>query len=545
MLTASSGAGQTGRAPSDRPRPQARNRRRILCVFPRYAHSFGTFDHAFPLVSVKAFMPPQGILLIAAYLPAEWEVRFVDENIAAATDADYNWADAVFVTGMHVQSEYIQAINARAHAFGKLTAGGGPSVSGCPDWYADLDLLHIGEIGDATNALIARIDADITRPAEQERYTTVERLPMTDFPTPAYDRIRLTDYFLASVQYSSGCPFRCEFCDIPALYGRNPRLKTPEQVTAELDAMLARGNPGCVYFVDDNFIGNPKAVVPLLEELRRWQEARGYPVQFACEASLNMTRKPQILELMREAYFTTVFCGIETPEDDALKAMGKVQNMRNPILETVDTLNSYGMEVVSGIIVGLDTDTPETYRRIVDFIGRSGIPMLTINIIHALPRTPLWDRLKREGRLLENAQGRESNVDFLLPYETVLNGWRECITHAYTPEAIYARFAHQMAHTYPNRKPLPATKARVNARNIAHGLKILAQVIWYAGLRSDHRRTFWRMAWPALKQGRIEEIIHVGAVSYHLIRFARECTEGKAEKSFYSPGRRPETAAAR
>ncbi|HET7370171.1 MAG TPA: B12-binding domain-containing radical SAM protein [Gammaproteobacteria bacterium] len=521
-----------------------RNHRRILCVFPHYAHSFGTFEHAFPLLSVRAFLPPQGILLIASYLPGEWEVRFVDENKGLAQDSDYQWADVVFVTGMHVQAESIHRITANAQRFGKLTAAGGPSVSGCPDWYPDVDMLHIGEIGDATDNLIARIDADFSRPAEQERYVTVERLPMTDFPTPAYEQLNLNDYFLASVQYSSGCPFRCEFCDIPALYGRNPRLKTPQQVTAELDAMLARGNPGCVYFVDDNFIGNPKAVVPLLEELVRWQKERGYPVQFACEASLNMTRKPQILELMREAYFTTCFCGIETPEDEALKAMGKVQNMRTPVLDTVKTLNDYGMEVVSGIIVGLDTDTPETYSRIVKFIEASHIPMLTINVIQALPRTPLWDRLEREGRLIENPGKRESNVDFLLPYDTVLKGWRDCIEQAYTPEAIYRRFEYQMEHTYPNRKQLPATKARVNARNIAHGLKILTQVMWYVGVLSDHRRTFWRMAWPALKQGRLEEVIHVGAVSYHMIRFGQECVEGKAEKSFYSPAGRKAAAAA-
>ncbi|HET8551187.1 MAG TPA: B12-binding domain-containing radical SAM protein [Gammaproteobacteria bacterium] len=535
MLTATK-SDQTTDSPDTTAAPRrARNHRRILCVFPHYAHSFGTFEHAFSMLSVRAFLPPQGILLITAYLPDEWEVRFVDENIALAKDSDFQWADAVFITGMHVQSASIHKINERAHQFGKLTAAGGPSVSGCPDWYPDVDMLHIGEIGDATDKLIARIDADVARPDKQERYVTVERLPMTEFPTPAYEQLNLNDYFLASVQYSSGCPFRCEFCDIPALYGRNPRLKTPQQVTAELDAMLARGNPGCVYFVDDNFIGNPKATVPLLEELVRWQKERGYPVQFACEASLNMTRKPQILELMREAYFTTCFCGIETPEDEALKAMGKVQNMRSPVLDTVKTLNDYGMEVVSGIIVGLDTDTPETYSHIIKFIEASHIPMLTINVIQALPRTQLWARLEREGRLIENPGERESNVDFLLPYETVLNGWRECIERAYTPEAIYRRFAWQMEHTYPNRKTLPATKARVNARNIAHGLKILAQVIWHVGVRSDHRGTFWRMAWPALKQGKIEDVIHVGAVSYHMIRFGKECVEGKAEKSFYSP----------
>jgi radical SAM superfamily enzyme YgiQ (UPF0313 family) len=522
---------------------RARNRRRILCVFPHYAHSFGTFEHAHKMLSVQAFLPPQGILLITSYLPDEWEVRFVDENKRLTKDRDFKWADVVFVTGMHVQAGSIHRITERAHQFGKLTAGGGPSVSGCPDWYPDIDMLHIGEIGDATDKLIARIDADISRPEAQERYTTVERLALTDFPTPAYDQLNLNDYFLASVQYSSGCPFRCEFCDIPSLYGRNPRLKTPQQVTRELDAMLAQGNPGCVYFVDDNFIGNPKATVPLLEELIRWQKERGYPVQFACEASLNVTRKADILELMREAYFTTVFCGIETPEDAGLKGMGKVQNLRKPVLESVKMVNDYGMEVVSGIIVGLDTDTPNTYPNINNFIDASHIPMLTINVIQALPRTQLWDRLTREGRLIEDPGERESNVDFLLPYETVLEGWRTCIEHAYSPEAIYRRFDWQMEHTYPNRKPLPASKARVNAHNIAHGFKILAQVMWQVGVLSGHRREFWRRALPALKEGRIEDVIHVGAVSYHMIRFGKECVDGTAEKSFYSPTGRQATTA--
>ncbi len=513
-------------------------RRRILCVFPRYTHSFGTFHHAFKLLSVKAFMPPQGILLIAAYLPKWWDVRFVDENISEVTDGAYRWAEAVYITGMHVQCDQIREINRRAHSFGKLTVLGGPSVSACPDWYGDVDMLHIGELGDATEAIVQRIERDVSRPAAQERYISRELLPMPRFPVPAYDRIRLTDYFLASVQFSSGCPFCCEFCDIPALYGRTPRLKTPVQLTAELDAMLARGNPGCVYFVDDNFIGNPEAAVPLLEALVGWQRERGYPVQFACEATLNLGQKPHLLELMREACFTTIFCGIETPENEALMALGKTQNMREPIRDTVRTFNSYGMEVVAGIIVGLDTDTPRTYRHIDEFIEATGIPMLTINIIQALPGTPLWDRLKEEGRLVENAAGRASNVAFKLPHDTVVNGWLSCISRAYRPEAIYRRFAHQMRHTYPNRKPLPATKARVNARNIARGLKIMLQVIWYAGVRSEHQRTFWRMARPALKQGRIEEIIHVGVVSYHLIRYAQECLDGRGETSFYNPGTR-------
>lgn len=516
-----------------RARYRPRNRRRILCVFPHYTHSFGTFDHAFSLMGVRAFMPPQGILVIASYLPVEWEVRFVDENVRRATDADYRWADAVFMSGMHVQREHIHAINARAHAFDKITVLGGPSVSGCPEWYPEVDILHVGELGDATDALIARLDESVQRPQRQEVYTTQERLPLTEFTIPAYHQINLNDYFLASVQFSSGCPYRCEFCDIPELYGRNPRLKTPQQVTAELDSMLARGNPGAVYFVDDNFIGNRKAAIALLKELVRWQEERGYPVEFACEATLNLAQVPEVLELMREAYFCTVFCGIETPEEEALKFIHKEHNLRQPILEAVQTLNSYGLEVVSGIILGLDTDTPTTGERILQFIEASGIPMLTINILHALPKTPLWRRLEAENRIVEKP-GRESNVEFLLPYETIMGMWRECVTRAYTPEALYRRFAYQMQHTYPNRKKLPATKARVNAKNLYRGLSILARLLWQVGVWSDYRRRFWQMAWPALRQGDIESVIHVGVVAHHLIQFARECAQGQGEMSFYS-----------
>jgi radical SAM superfamily enzyme YgiQ (UPF0313 family) len=513
-------------------RYQPKNRRRILCVSPRYTHSFGTMDHASPLKGAKAFMPPQGILVIAAYLPTSWEVRFVDENMGRATDAELQWADAVFISGMHVQRAHVLETNRRAQSFGKVTVLGGPSVSGCPEWYPDVDLLHVGELGDATDAIIRRLDESVRRPERQEVYTTEERLPLEQFPTPAYHHLRLTDYFLGSVQFSSGCPYRCEFCDIPELYGRNPRLKTPKQVTAELDAMLATGNPGSVYFVDDNFIGNQKAAVELLRELIEWQHARGYPLQFACEATLNLAQNRQILEMMREAYFVTVFCGIETPEEHALNAIQKKQNLRQPILEAVQTLNSYGMEVVSGIIIGLDTDTETTGDRIVEFIQESGIPMLTINILHALPRTPLWRRLEAEGRLLREP-GRESNVEFLLPYDTVVQMWRDCIARAYTPEAIYERFDHQIRHTWCNRKTLPVTRARLNWPNVKHAIGILARMIWHVGIRSDYRKRFWKTVWPCFRQLKIEEAIHTGLVGHHMILFARECVAGSGEKCFY------------
>jgi radical SAM superfamily enzyme YgiQ (UPF0313 family) len=521
-----------------------KNRRRILCVFPRYTRSFGTMHHAFKLMAVKAFMPPQGILVIAAYLPKDWEVRFVDENIAPARDADYKWCDAVVMSGMHVQREFICEINTRAHTFGKVTLLGGPSVSGCPEYYPDIDILHCGELGDATDKIIERLDASIARPAKQETYITMNRLPLTDFPLPAYHFVDMRKYFLASVQFSSGCPYKCEFCDIPELYGRNPRLKTPKQVTAELDAMLARGNPGAVYFVDDNFIANQKAAIDLLKELVEWQKARGYPVQFACEATLNLSQVPQALELMKEAFFCTVFCGIETPEEDALEFMHKEQNLRRPLLDSIQTLNDYGIEVVSGIIVGLDTDTPDTGDRVSAFIKKSNIPMLTINMLHALPKTPLWRRLEASNRIVKNPGNRESNVEFLMPYQTVVDMWQKCVAEAYTPDAIYERFEHQIRSIYPKRKQLPPTKARVNLPNILRGLSILSRIFWHVGVRSDYRRRFWKMALPTLKKLDIEGCIHTAVVSHHMILFARECASGEAEKCFYGESsKRAETSA--
>jgi len=519
---------------SGRTRYVPRNHRRILCLFPKYSRSFGTFHHAYPLMgNVRAFMPPQGILIVAAYLPQEWDIRFVDENVNPATAADYQWADVVIVSGMHIQRPQINQINDIAHRYNKITVLGGPSVSGCPEYYPEFDLLHLGELGDATDQMIAYLDEQAERPHTQIRFETQERLPLSEFPVPAYHLLNLNQYFLANVQFSSGCPYRCEFCDIPELYGRNPRLKTPEQVLAELDAMLQSGNPGAVYFVDDNFVGNRRAVMELLPHLIDWQKRNGYPIQFAIEATLNLAQSPKLLEMMREAYFCTVFCGIETPEPQALHAIAKDQNLSMPILEAIKILNSYGMEVVSGIIVGFDTDTPQTVDRILEFIRLSQIPMLTINLLHALPRTPLWRRLELEGRLVFD-DTRESNVEFLMPYEQVVDMWRRCITTAYEPEFLYRRFAYQMEHTYPNRIAVPNSPARTSWANIRKGLTLIKNILLQVGVFGQYRQTFWQMARPALKAGNIENLIHVGLVGHHLIQFAQECARGEESASFYS-----------
>ncbi len=335
------------------------------------------------------------------------------------------------------------------------------------------------------------------------------------------------------MQFSSGCPYRCEFCDIPALYGRQPRLKQPEQILAELDAMLDAGISGAVYFVDDNFIGNKKAARELLPHLIEWQKRRGYPIEFSCEATLNIAQCPDILAMMREACFHSVFCGIETPELGALDAMRKSHNHVMPLLDAVATINGYGMEVVSGIILGLDTDTAATGASLTEFIDRSHIPVLTINLLQALPKTPLWERLAAAGRLNFDPQ-RESNVVFARPYGEVLDTWRAAIRHAYSPEALFARYEWNLRRTYPNRMAPPLTRARLSRRNLRRGATLLAKIVLHIGIRGDYRRVFWRFAAKALRAGRIAELIGASLVAHHMIRFARECTEGRQNAAFYA-----------
>jgi hopanoid C-2 methylase len=523
-----------------------RNRRRVLCVFPHYTPSFGTFNHAYKLMKgVRAFMPPQGLLLIAAYMPQGWPVRFIDENIRKATAADFEWADVVVASGMHVQADQIHNIAERAHAAGKVVLLGGPSASASPEMYPDIDYLHIGEIGDATDRLIACLDECVARPPQQVRFETKERLPLERFPIPAYNLVPLKHYLMLTLQFSSGCPYLCEFCDIPNLYGRQPRFKTAAQITAELDAMREqKGHPPVVYFVDDNFIGNRKAAKDMLPHLLAWQKQHGYPMNFACEATLNIAKQPDILALMRETSFLGIFVGIETPEADALKAMRKNQNVSVPMMESIKTLNDYGLEVTSGIILGLDTDSNDTETRLKDFIDVSQIPMLTINLLQALPKTPLWDRLKRAGRLTDDPT-LESNVRFVRPYDEVVSMWRRCIAYANDPERLFARFRHQCDVTYVNRIVTPA-RGKLSFGNLSSALVLAFRLALHIGILSDYRRPFWRAARHALRRGQIDAVLGMGFIAHHLIEFTREALRGEQNASYYSTkARQPEPAQAR
>jgi hopanoid C-2 methylase len=513
---------------------EVKSQRRVLCVFPHYTPAFGTFNHAYRLMrGVRAFMPPQGLLLIAAYMPESWPVRFVDENIRKATAADFEWADVVVVSGMHVQAPQIHSIAERAHAAGKPVLLGGPSASASPEMYPDIDYLHIGEMGDATDRIIALIDESAARPPAQLRFETKERLPLQQFPIPAYDLIPLRHYLMLTLQFSSGCPYLCEFCDIPGLYGRQPRLKTPAQVTAELDAMRRqKGHPPVVYFVDDNFIGNRKATKDMLPHLVAWQREHGYPMQFACEATLNIAKQQEILALMRDASFLGLFVGIETPEAEALKAMRKDQNNAVPMLASIKTLNDYGLEVTSGIILGLDTDSDDTESRLKDFIDVSHVPMLTINLLQALPKTPLWDRLAKTNRIADDPT-LESNVRFLRPYDEVVAMWRRCIAYANDPEKLFARFQHQVDATYVNRM-IPPARGKLTWVNLSGALVLAWRILLHIGILSDYRKPFWRAARHAMRRGQIDGVLGMGFIAYHLINFTREALRGEQNASYYS-----------
>ena len=527
------------------------SRRRVLCVFARYTKTFGTFHHAYQFFpDTVAFMPPQGILTVASYVREkrpDWEVRFVDENVRIPTDEEYRWADVVIASGMHVQRNHLAAIAERAHGAGKIAILGGPSVSACPEYYPTFDVLHVGELGDATDEILRHLDRSVARPDKQLVFTTNERLALDDFPIPAYDQIDFNHYFVVNIQWSSGCPFTCEFCDIPELYGRNPRLKSPERMLRELDAIAAREPFGAVYFVDDNFIGNKKAAKKLLPHLIEWQKKTGYRLRFGAECTLNLAQDDEILEMMREAYFTDIFFGIESPDEDTLDTIDKGQNIRIPLLDAIKKINSYGIELHAGIILGLDNDGEDTADKVLKFIHEANIPLLAINIVYALPKTPMWRRLEKEGRLIPTAQVEESNVIFKLPAATVLAQWKRVITEAYTPENLYRRYRHNIEHTYGNRKKLPVKAHHLSPRMLRIGLYSMAAIFLKLGLKARYKTAFRKMAMELLASGRVDHLIYIASMGHHLLRYAEEVRDGDVLACFYTEkvlelhdrGRRP------
>jgi len=489
---------------------------KILLVHPRFPITYWGFQYALPFSRARAMLPPLGLVTVAGLLPEGWELRLVDLNVRALDDDALRWADAVFTGGMLVQKESIHEVIRRARALGVRVVVGGPAPTTSPLEFADADLVVEGEIEERIPELVAAIEAPRgrTRLIEKSRKTPA----MTGSPTPRFDLLDFTDYDAMSVQVSRGCPYRCEFCDIIEIYGRVPRIKSPEQVLAELDLLRTLGWRGGVFIVDDNFIGNRPAVRKLLPEVIAYQERHGYPFDFATEASVNLADDDALIEQMVAAGFTQVFVGIESPSPEALAATQKTQNLRIDLLASVQKLSSAGLEVMAGFIVGFDQDGPEAFEALREYVQASPIPIAMAGLLMALPETQLWRRLAREGRLRRRSTGDQfgrPNFEPALDEETLVAGYAKLLGDLYDPAAYYARCEDHVlrARRVPGR-------SKIRLRDLAQ----LVKVAWLVGVVRPRRRHFWKLLFKTLRKARhnLRRAVVLAVMGEHMIRYTQE-----------------------
>jgi radical SAM superfamily enzyme YgiQ (UPF0313 family) len=353
---------------------------KVLLVYPKYPESFWSFSYALRFIGKKSAHPPLGLLTVAAMLPREWEKRLVDMNVKKLRDEDIKWADCVFISAMAIQRDSAREVIDRCHRFGVKTVAGGPLFTMEPEEFDDVDHLVLNE----AEITLPQFLEDLERGTPQHIYTTDLKPDLSQTPIPLWDLINLHDYASMSIQYSRGCPYDCEFCDITTLYGHKQRLKTVEQMLAELDALYERGWRGSVFIVDDNFIGNKvrlkNEVLPAIIE---WMEAHEHPFWFITEASINLADDEELMDLMRRAGFVHVFVGIETPDEESLKECNKFANLNRNLISSVKKIQNYGMQVSGGFIVGFDNDTPSIFERQIKFIQQSGIVTAMVGLLNA------------------------------------------------------------------------------------------------------------------------------------------------------------------
>ena len=412
---------------------------KVLLVYPIFPDSYWSFRHALGLENRRSAFPPLGLMTIAAMLPRSWERRLVDMNVQALRASDIAWADMVFVSAMRIQGESMTRVIQRCKKMGKRVVVGGPYVSSTPEQAPEADHVFVGEAEQTFPEFIRDVNAGTAR----RLYETGEKPDLTTSPVPEFHLAPLQKYMAMPVQYSRGCPFRCEFCDIIELYGRVPRTKSNEQMIAELDALYRTGRRGVVFIVDDNFIGNKRNVPHAAPPPGGVVGASRRPFSFATEASINLADDDDLLDAMRQAGFRRVFVGIETPDEGSLKETQKTQNTKRDLLDGVRKLQSYGMEVMGGFIVGFDNDPDDIFDKQIDFIRASAIPLAMVGLLTAAPHTQLWRRLSREGRLLEGFSG--NNTDGSLNF----------IPHMDASRLVEGLPAHRADHLQP-RRILPA-----------------------------------------------------------------------------------------
>ncbi|HEY6871952.1 MAG TPA: radical SAM protein, partial [Geobacteraceae bacterium] len=375
---------------------------KILLVYPHYPDTFWSFRHALKFIGRKASFPPLGLLTVAAMLPGEWEKRLVDMNVRALSDEDLAWADCVFISAMTIQRQSAREVIARCRRLGVKTVAGGPLFTACHEDFPDVDHMVLNE---AELTLPPFLD-DLLRGEPRHLYTDERRADLRETPIPLWDLADVRQYAAMNIQYSRGCPFDCEFCDITGLFGRTPRTKELTQLIAELESLYARGWRGAIFFVDDNFIGDRKKLKrEVLPAMIDWMERKGRPFYFYTEASIDLADDGHLMELMVRAGFEEVFVGIETPHEDGLAESGKVQNRNRDLLASVRRLQQAGLQVHGGFIVGFDSDPPSIFERQIRFIQESGIVTAMVGVLSVLRGTKLYQRLSREGRLLCDTSG--------------------------------------------------------------------------------------------------------------------------------------------
>jgi radical SAM superfamily enzyme YgiQ (UPF0313 family) len=491
---------------------------RVLLLYPQFPKTFWSFEKILELVDRQVLLPPLGLVTVAAILPQTWEFKLVDRNIRKATEEEWAWADVVVLSAMIVQKQDMLALVREAKRRGKRVAVGGPYPTSLPEesLHAGADYLILDE-GEITLPLFVEA---VQRGDSQGIFRSDGEKPdVTGTPIPRFDLLEFDAYDSMSVQFSRGCPFQCEFCDIIVLYGRKPRTKTPEQLLAELDRLYELGWRRAIFMVDDNFIGNKRNVKLLLKELKNWMAAHQYPFSFNTEASVDLAQDPELLELMLECNFNAVFLGIETPDADSLELTKKFQNTRNSLAESVQTISHAGLRVMAGFIIGFDGEKPGAGDRIIEFVEQTAIPTAVFGILQALPNTALWYRLEKEGRLLKTSvdgnQMALMNFVPTRPVEDIATEYVHAFCTLYEPERFLDRvYRHFLPMTPPRCKPPGQIPSRAE-------LRALAIIIWRQGFKRSTRWKFWHHLFSMIKRnpGVWDQYLTACAHAEHFIEY--------------------------
>jgi len=460
---------------------------KILLVYPYYPDTFWSFRHALKFISKKAAFPPLGLLTVAAMLPEEWEKKLVDMNVTSLTDEDLKWADYVFVSAMVVQRDSAKDVIARCKQLNaKLVAGGPLFTTG----YEEFDGIDHFVLGEAEVTLPLFLE-DLDKGCAQHIYTSDERPDIVETPIPLWSLINMKKYASMSVQYSRGCPFDCEFCDIIILNGHKVRTKSKDQVLAELDALYNHGWRGGVFIVDDNFIGNKRKLKSeILPAITEWIDRRNQSFALFTEASINLADDEELMRLMANAGFNRVFVGIETPNEQSLAECNKFANMNRDLVASVKKIQNHGLEVQGGFIVGFDSDPISIFKNQISFIQKSGIVTAMVGLLNAPRGTRLYQRLKNENRLLKGFTG--DNTDCSLNFipkmntDTLINGYKHILNTIYSPKHYYERVKMFLTEYKP-------PKRKVAFQFKFHFIEAAIKSVWILGIREKGRRYFWKL----------------------------------------------------